>query len=149
MNKRGAHNLVWVPIFSFGLIILIIGVLWYLYPEPWLIDKIPNEILLQASFDNLFSKEINSHLPSYLYIVYKFCSLSMIFIGLLINVYVYVTRLGTKLSRNSIQIVLFIFLIGFYNLVISYIPTSILLSILYPLSILLICSIYFSIQLEK
>ena len=62
----------------------------------------PNEVLIQTSFNALFAEKINSGLPLYLTTLYKFFGMWLITIGSLLIGYVYVTRLGTKVARNSI-----------------------------------------------
>ena len=149
MDKRLIHNFIWVPIMIIALITVIMGLTWMLHPEPWLLDKIPNEILLKKSFDDLFGENINHYLPSYLIVIYKFFGLWLISIGLLIFNYVYITRLGTQSSRISFYLVLLIILTGIYFLVFKFIPTSPFVTILYLLTILFLTSLYFSFKLEE
>ena len=101
MNQRTIHNLVWFPSFLTGVSALIFGLIWFWHPEPWLIDQSPNEILLQTTYEKLFSFELNRYLPSYLEVIYKFFGLWLITIGLLIITFVRVTKLGTKQARTS------------------------------------------------
>tara|TARA_B100000579_G_C22709432_1_gene793782 strand:- start:135 stop:584 length:450 start_codon:yes stop_codon:yes gene_type:complete len=147
MNNRVIHNLIWIPIFVIGIIAIILGIVWLLHPEPWLLDKAPNENLLKTSFDVLFSEKINSDLPIYLKVIYRFFGLWLLTIGLLIINYIYITRLGTKLARNFLFFILAITLIGIYYLVLTFLPTSPLLPVLYILTSCLFCSMYFSLQL--
>ncbi len=149
MKQDLIHNLIWFPIFLIGLISVCLGIAWLLHPEPWMLDKTPNEALLQTTFDNLFSLEVNSFLPLYLKTIYRFFGLWMITIGLIIWSYVNVTRLGTSNSRNSLYYILSTTLFGLYFLVFSYLPTSPFIPVLYGLTILLVCSVYFSIQLKE
>ena len=144
MNKRTAHNLTWVPVFTIGVIACFLGAVWSLHKEPWLLDQSPNEVLLQTSFNNLFSEKINIGLPLYLTTVYRFLGLWLLTIGSLITVYVYVTRLGTKTSRNSIFVILIATLSGIYYLVFNYLPSSPLIPVLYFLSLCLFLSVFFS-----
>ena len=109
MDKRFVHNLIWIPVMIIGFIAIGMGLMWALYKEPWLLDKVPNEILLKKSFKELLSAEINHYLPSYLSLVYKFFGLWLTSLGLLIINYVYITRMGTKESRFSIYLVLLVF----------------------------------------
>ena len=147
MNNRVIHNLIWIPIFVIGIIAIILGIVWLLHPEPWLLDKAPNENLLKKFFDVLFSEKINSDLPIYLKVIYRFFGLWLLTIGLLIINYIYITRLGTKLARNFLFFILAITLIGIYYLVLTFLPTSPLLPVLYILTSCLFCSMYFSLQL--
>ena len=149
MDKRLIHNFTWVPILIIAIIAIIMGGVWMSHPEPWLLDKVPNEALLKISFENLFANEINLYLSSYLIVLYKFFGLWLMSIGLLTFNYVYITRLGTKLSRTSIHIILLIILMGMYVLVFKFIPTSPFVALLYLLTALFITSIYFSFKLGE
>ena len=144
MNKRTAHNLTWGPVFIIGLVTSLLGAAWCIHEAPWLLDQSPNEVLLQTSFNILFSEKINNGLPLYLTAVYRFLGLWLLTIGSLIINYVYVTRLGTKTSRNSIFLILIATLLGIYYLVFNYLPTSPLIPVLYFLSFCLVLSVFFS-----
>ena len=144
VNKRIAHNLTWIPIFLIGILTISLGAVWCTHEQPWLLDKSPNEVLLQTSFDVLLSEKINIGLPSYLTIVYRFLGLYMLSIGSLIIGYTYVTRLGTKIARNCIFLILFVTLLGIYFLVLNYLPSSPLMSVLYFLTFCLFLSVFFS-----
>lgn len=149
MNQRIIHNLTWLPLLIVGMMSIGLGVLWCLHPEPWLLDKSPNEILLRTDFSKLFSANINAHLPDYLTVIYRFFGWWLITIGLLIITYLRTTRMGTKLARDSINMVLFIVLVGLYYLVFSFIPKSPFVPILFIFTLLLSCSIYFSRRLGE
>ena len=144
MNKRIAHNLTWIPIFLIGALTFSLGAVWCIHKQPWLLDKSPNEVLLQTSFDVLLSEKINIGLPLYLTIVYRFLGLYMLAIGSLIICYVYVTRLGTKTARNCIFVTLLFTLVGIYFLILNYLPSSPLMPVLYFLSLCLFLSVFFS-----
>ena len=144
VNKRIAHNLTWIPIFLIGILTISLGLVWCIHEQPWLLDKSPNEVLLQTSFDVLLSEKINIGLPSYLTIGYRFLGLYMLTIGFLIIGYVYITRLGTKIARDCIFLILFVTLLGIYFLVLNYLPSSPLILVLYFLTLCLCLSIFFS-----
>ena len=144
VNKRIAHNLTWIPIFLIGILTISLGAVWCTHEQPWLLDKSPNEVLLQTSFDVLLSEKINIGLPSYLTIVYRFLGLYVLTIGFLIIGYVYVTRLGTIIARNCIFLILFVTLLGIYFLVLNYLPLSPLMPVLYFLTFCLFLSVFFS-----
>ena len=144
MNNRTAHNLTWVPLFLIGILTISLGAVWCIHEQPWLLDKSPNEVLLQTSFDVLLSEKINIGLPSYLTIVYRFLGLCMLTIGFLIIGYVYVTRLGTKIARNCIFLILFVSLLGIYFLVLNYLSSPPLMPVLYFLTFCLFLSIFSS-----
>ena len=59
-----------MPIFVFGAGSIYLGLRWLVQPEPWLLDQIPNEILIQKSFEELFQSKINFYLPDYLKVIY-------------------------------------------------------------------------------
>jgi len=144
VNKRIAHNLTWIPIFLIGILTISLGVVCCTNEQPWLLYKSLNEALLQTSFDVLLSEKINIGLPSYLTIVYRFLGLYMLTIGFLIMGYVYITRLGTKIARNCIFLILFVTLLGIYFLVLNYLPSSPLMPVLYFLTFCLFSSVFFS-----
>ncbi len=144
MNKRIAHNLIWIPISLIGILTASLGAVWCINEKPWLLDKSPNEALLQTSFDILFSEKINSGLSSYLRVMYRFLGLYMLTIGALIMGYVYVTRLGTKIARNYIFVIIFIMLLGTYFLLFNYLPSSPFFSVLYFFTFCLFLSVFFS-----
>ena len=149
MNQGTIHNVVWIPLFIIGLVAIGLGVLWCLHPEPWLLDQSPNELILQTTFLNLFSAKINTYLPDYLTVIYRFLGWWLLTSGLLIIIYLRVTRLGTKLARNCLNMILFIVLIGLYYFVFSFIPQSPFVPLLYVLTVLLLSSIYFSTRIVK
>jgi len=149
MNQRTIHNLVWFPNFLIGVTALIFGLIWFWHPEPWLIDKSPNEILLQITYEKIFSFGPNKHLPSYLKVIYKFFGLWLITIGLLIITFVRVTKLGTKQARTSIHIIMVFVLIMLYHLVFSYLKTSPLIPSLYFFTLLLSISMYSSTLIRE
>ena len=144
VNKRIAHNLTWIPIFLIGILTISLGAVWCIHKQPWLLDKSPNEVLLQTSFEVLLSEKINIGLPSYLTIVYRFLGLYMLTIGFLIIGYVYITRLGTKIARSCIFLILFFTLFGIYFLILNYLPSSPLMPVLYFLTFCLFLSVFFS-----
>ena len=148
MNKRIAHNLTWIPIFLIGILTAYLGVVWCIHEKPWLLDKLPNEVLLRTSFEILFSEKINIGLPLYLTVIYRFLGLYMLTIGFLIIGYVYVTRLGTKISRDFIFVILFVMLLGIYFLVLNHLPSSPLMPVLYFLTFCLFLSVFFSRHLS-
>ena len=148
MRQDIVHNLTWFPIFFIGLATVILGLTWVFHPEPWLLDQPPNEVLIQTTFKDLFSFEINKYLPSYLKVIYQFLGLWLITIGLLILAYVKVTRLATTQARNAIYSIMLITIFGVCYLVFTFLATSPLIPVLYILGLLLICSLVFSTQLD-
>tara|TARA_B100001758_G_scaffold195934_1_gene173670 strand:+ start:2098 stop:2550 length:453 start_codon:yes stop_codon:yes gene_type:complete len=149
MNQHIIHNLVWVPIFLIGLTALFFGLIWFWHPEPWLIDQLPNEELLQATFEKLFSLKNNHYLPSYLKVIYRFFGLWLITVGLLILTFVKVTRLGTKQARIPIYSILLFTLVILYYLMFTYLKTSPLFPVLYVFTFLLGLSIYASTLIRE
>jgi len=120
MKPTTYHNLTWIPPMVVGIIAIVLGGGWLFSSEPWMLDQHANEVALQISFSELFSHNINSHLPDYLTIIYRFFGWWVITIGLLLTTFVQVTRMGTPLSRKVIHSVLVIMLIGLYTLEISF-----------------------------
>jgi len=75
------------PLLSVGIIMIILGMRWIFYPEPWMLDEVANVERLQMSFDELFADDINKTLPGYLKQIYEFFGLWVIIIGLFITFY--------------------------------------------------------------
>ena len=148
MHNKTKHNLIWLPLCLIGIGSIGIGLSWLFHPEPWMLDQSPNEALLKISFSNLFAAEINTYLPDYLRVIYRFIGWWVISIGILIIIYVQVTRLGSALSRISILGALFFILIGLGYMVFIFIPLSLFKTIFYLQACLWITSAYFSIQLK-
>ena len=144
MNKRIAHNFTWAPIFIIGIISNILGTILCMHKEPWLLNQIPNEVLLQTSFSILFLEKTNIGLSLFLSTIYKFFGLWLMTSGSIIICYVYVTRLGTKIARNCIYTILSVTLVAIYYLVFSYLPSSTVLPILHFLALCLALSIFCS-----
>ncbi len=144
VNKRIAHNLTWVPILLIGILTISLGAVWCIHEQPWLLDKSPNEVLLQTSSDVLLLEKINIGFLSYLKIGYRFLGLWLLTIGFLIMNYIYVTRMGTKTARNSVFLTLITALSGVYYLLLNYLPSSPLILVLHFLSFCLIISVFFS-----
>ena len=148
MKEKTIHNLTWIPLFLIGLGAVGLGLGWLIHPQPWMLDQPPNEALLQTSFQNLFAADINAHLPDYLLVIYRFFGWWVLSIGLLIMIYVQVTRMGTALARNSILGVLLVILIGVAYMVFNFIPLSPFKNVLYLQSAMWLTSAYYSIQLK-
>ena len=144
VDKRIAHNFTWGPLLIIGIIVNILGAALCIHKEPWLLNQIPNEALLQNSFSILFSEKINIGLPHFLTTIYRLFGLWLLTTGSIIICYVYVTRLGTKVARDSIFLILSVTLIAIYYLAFSYFPSSPLLSILHFSAICLALSIFCS-----
>ncbi len=149
MSKAAVHNLSWMPIFVFGAGSIYLGLRWLVHPEPWLLDQIPNEILIQKSFEELFQSKINFYLPDYLKVIYLFLGWCAIGVGMLIIIYVDITRMGTFKSRLYILSTLLIFLVGFYYLIFNYIPLTPFKKELYLMSLLWFISAFFSLKLRS
>ena len=144
MNRRVAHNFTWGPLFIIGIVANILGVILFMHKEPWLLNQMPNEVLLQTSFSILFLEKVNIGLPLFLTAIYRFFGLWLLTIGSIIICYVYVTRLGTKVARNSLYFILSVILIAIYYLIFSYLPSPSLLLILHFLALCLVVSVFCS-----
>ena len=149
MNQKHWHNLSWIPAFIIGLGAVGLGISWLSHPEPWILDQPPNEALLQTTFADLFTADINRHLPDYLRMIYRFFGWWVVSIGLLIMTFVKVTRMGTSLARNSILGILLIILIGIYYMVFNLIPTSQFKIAMHILAVLWFISAFASGRLEE
>ena len=148
MDQKKIHNFTWIPLFLIGLSAVVLGLGWFIHPEPWILDQPPNEALLQISFHTLFADEINAHLPDYLLVIYRFFGWWVLSIGLLIMTYVQITRMGTALARNAILGVLLFIVIGVAYMVFNFIPLSPFKIVLYMQSVMWLTSAYFSTKLD-
>ena len=61
MNSKLLHNLTMVPFLIIGFMAFLLGVVWLFVPEPWMLDKSANVVLLDESYSNLFSEPINHY----------------------------------------------------------------------------------------
>ncbi len=82
--SKTTYRSFWIPIFIIGLVLMILGPRWMIVEEPWLLDKVANEELLEMSFDELLNNDINSTLPEYLRTIYKFFGLWVTTIGVML-----------------------------------------------------------------
>jgi len=149
MDQKNIHNFTWIPLFLIGFIAAGLGLCWLIHPEPWMMDQLPNEALLQTSFHTLFADDINAHLPDYLLVIYRFLGWFLISVGLLTMTYIQVTKMGTALSRNAILGVSLIILIGIAYMVFNFIPLSPFKIVLYMQSLMWLTSAYFSTKLDE
>lgn len=149
MDGRCYHNLTWVPMFIIGLSALVLGVVYVTINEPWLLDKEANEKLLGVTYNTLFAQNVNQHLPNYLTLMYRFFGWWVVSIGLLISVYVLVTKMGTQLARNILHIVTVIILTGIYCIEYHFIPETPFLWLTHSIALLFLVSIYGSVKLKQ
>jgi len=147
MTPKHAHNLVQIPLFIIALGAMGLGVSWMWASEPWLLDQQANESLLGVDFHTLLQAPINEHLPDYFRLSYRFFGWWLFSVGMLIGVYVQVTRMGTALARKALYGVLFIILAGVYGIEMVYLPGSPFLYLTHGLLLLLLISIYGAYQL--
>ena len=135
--------------FIIGLSALALGVVYVTINEPWLLDKEANEKLLGVTYNTLFSQNVNQHLPNYLTLMYRFFGWWMVSIGLLVSVYVLVTKMGTQLARNILHIVTVIILTGIYCIEYHFIPETPFLWLTHSIALLFLVSIYGSVKLKQ
>ena len=135
--------------FIIGLSALVLGVVYVTINEPWLLDKEANEKLLGVTYNTLFSQNVNQHLPNYLTLMYRFFGWWMVSIGLLISVYVLVTKMGTQLARNILHVVTVIILTGIYCIEYHFIPETPFLWLTHSIALLFLVSIYGSVKLKQ
>ena len=135
--------------FIIGLSALVLGVVYITINEPWLLDKEENEKLLGVTYNTLFAQNVNQHLPDYLTLMYRFFGWWVVSIGLLISVYVLVTKMGTQLARNTLHIVTVIILTGIYCIEYHFIPESPFLWLTHSIALLFLVSIYGSVKLKQ
>ena len=149
MDGRRYHNLTWVPMFIIGLSALVLGVFYVTINEPWLLNKEANEKLLGVTYNTLFAQNANRHLPNYLTLMYRFFGWWVVSIGLLVSVYVLVTKMGTQLARNVLHIVTVIILTGIYCIEYHFIPETPFLWLTHSIALLFLVSIYGSVKLKQ
>ena len=149
MDGRCYHNLTWVPMFIIGLSALVLGVFYVTINEPWLLNKEANEKLLGVTYNTLFAQNANRHLPNYLTLMYRFFGWWVVSIGLLISVYVLVTKMGTQLARNILHVVTVIILTGIYCIEYHFIPETLFLWLTHSIALLFLVSIYGSVKLKQ
>ena len=135
--------------FIIGLSALVLGVFYVTINEPWLLNKEANEKLLGVTYNTLFAQNVNQHLPNYLTLMYRFFGWWVVSIGLLISVYVLVTKMGTQLARNTLHIVTVIILTGIYCIEYHFIPETLFLWLTHSIALLFLVSIYGSVKLKQ
>ena len=149
MNPKLLHNLSWIPPFLIGLAAVGLGITWMIVDEPWLLDQAANEATLQLSFQELFTGGQNAHLPDYLTTIYRFVGLWVLGIGMLICTYVLATFMGTPRARNSLLGVLGVLLLLILYLVVTRIPISPFVYLIYGLIFLYLVSLWASLKLNR
>ena len=135
--------------FIVGLSALALGVVYVTINEPWLLNKEANEKLLGVTYNTLFAQNVNQHLPNYLTLMYRFFGWWVVSIGLLISVYVLVTKMGTQLARNILHVVTVIILTGIYCIEYHFIPETPFLWLTHSIALLFLVSIYGSVKLKQ
>ncbi len=148
-NPKLLHNITMMPFFIIGFCGFFAGFGWFLSPEPWLLDKSANTILLGVNYDVLFAQSVNKNLPEYLKLLYRFFGWWVSLIGLLTIGFTYVTRLGTHVSRITIQTIYLIGLTGVTLILLNYIPSTHFLYLSFFLWVNVIVSILAGIKLKK
>ena len=148
-NPKTLHNYTMMPFFIIGFSAFAAGFLWLLSPHPWLFDEPANILLLDETYEDLFSHDINRNLPEYLTLLYRFFGWWVSLIGLLTIGYTYVTRLGTRISRLIIQSTYFIGLIGISVILYIFIPSSPFVYLNLFLWLMWFISVYSGIKLNQ
>lgn len=148
MKASTYHNLTWIPILIISLSAIVLGLMWMMSKEPWMLDRAANEELLHRTFDQLFSKRVNDYLPDYLTAIYRFFGWWVFSIGSLSAAFVLVTRMGTPMARKAIQGSLGIMLAGAIIYILVYIHISPFLWLAFILLFLLMISGWAGLKLE-
>jgi hypothetical protein len=112
------------PIFTLGIIFIVLGLRWMLVDEPWLIDKVANEERLNMTFDQLFSEEINETLPGYLKQIYRFFGLWVSIIGIFIVSFAKTKFIENKAFARNLLICIGLMVISAQTLAYILIPSS-------------------------
>jgi hypothetical protein len=124
MSSTSSQRFVVLPMYLTGIGSMLLGLAWIIYPEPWLLDKWANEILLQTRYDILLTLPGNEYLGAYLKGLYGFFGLWIFSLGLLIAAYVRATNLASRRYQNFLYGTLCVVAIASYILIFTYIPTS-------------------------
>ena len=112
------------PIFTLGIIFIVLVLRWMLVDEPWLIDKVANEERLNMTFDQLFSEEINETLPGYLKQIYRFFGLWVSIIGIFIVSFAKTKFIENKAFARNLLICIGLMVISAQTLAYILIPSS-------------------------
>ena len=112
------------PIFTLGIIFIVLVLRWMLFDEPWLIDKVANEERLNMTFDQLFSEEINETLPGYLKQIYRFFGLWVSIIGIFIVSFAKTKFIENKAFARNLLICIGLMVISAQTLAYILIPSS-------------------------
>ncbi|MDG2396918.1 MAG: hypothetical protein P8M03_04630 [Flavobacteriaceae bacterium] len=117
-------NIFSFPLILIGISMIILGILWMIVDEPWMLDKVANEERLGINFKELFKIDTNSSLPQYLKQIYRFFGLWVLIIGL------FTTTLSSAIiskdSKIRIILLLCIGLMSYCGIILAYIwiPSS-------------------------
>ena len=112
------------PIFTLGIIFIVLVLRWMLVDEPWLIDKVANEERLNMTFDQLFSEEINETLPDYLKQIYRFFGLWVSIIGIFIVSFAKTKFIENKAFARNLLICIGLMVISAQTMAYILIPSS-------------------------
>ena len=112
------------PIFTLGIIFIVLALRWMLVDEPWLIDKVANEERLNMTFDQLFSEEINETLPGYLKQIYRFFGLWVSIIGFFIVSFAKTKFIKNKAFSRNLLICIGLIVISAQTMAYFLIPSS-------------------------
>jgi hypothetical protein len=112
------------PIFTLGIIFIVLALRWMLVDEPWLIDKVANEERLNMTFDQLFSEEINETLPGYLKQIYRFFGLWVSIIGIFIVSFAKTKFIENKAFARNLLICIGLMVISAQTMAYFLIPSS-------------------------
>ena len=124
IDAGATHLLTVAPVYLIGSGAMIAGLAWIVAPEPWILDRGANEILLRSPFDTVLSLPGNEGLADYLKAMYSFFGLWFLSLGLLTNAFVAATGLRTRRERTILHGALGLILFAAYLLQYSYIPTT-------------------------
>ena len=149
MNPKLLHNLTTIPFLIMGLCAFLLGLVWLLSSEPWMLDKAANTILLDESYETIFSEQVNRNLPKYLTLLYRFFGLWVSSLGLLLLSYTIVTRMGSGMARGFLHSTFFITLVGISIIEYLFIPSSPFIYLTIVLWLLWAISVWAGIQLKK
>ena len=70
MNPKLLHNLTTIPFLIMGMCAFLLGLVWLLSSEPWMLDKAANTILLDESYEHCYIVSLDCGYHPWVYYCY-------------------------------------------------------------------------------
>jgi len=139
MNKNLLFS---CPILVISLTMILLGTLWLIVDEPWMLDKAANVERLGMTFDELFEPTINDSLPGYLRQIYRFFGYWVVIIGLFISLFATPSITNNKKNRQRLLFCMFVMMFIGTILGYSLIPSSHFIYLIWIMNLLYAVSLY-------